>query len=706
MPKRLLTRLAEPIERVLDLGISWLLWPLALGAAAGLLTLEAWPSLGRFHPKYGAAAIVVAASLAVLLLAFVSSRFGRDEARFRRSVLGLRRFGSPLLLVLVAVTAGTGLERGHGFLVVALGLVAAWITAHWVRAWLPEESLTPRDVTDAAEPAADGTRPLVLVRWPAFVLGALVTAYTVLFSWLSIANHLSFNTSRADLGFYVSIFRRSSLGDPLGCSICGGGNHLSGHFDPILVLLSPLYLLYPEAETILVLQSFLLGITMVPLYWLGRHWGVSRTAALLVCGCYGLFPALHGVNLFDFHSLALLIPAAVWLLWARDTNREKTYWALFAVLLLVREDAALVAIVIGADTVLSRKPRSLSQGLITIAIGAAYFVAVKALLMGSPDPLQPSGSRGYAYYYKDLVPKDGGTAGLVSSVLTKPEKVLELISKEEKVLYWLQLLVPLLGLPLLAQRGRLLLAYGALFTLLASRPFVYSLHFHYSSVVIPFLFYLTLLALGRPHTATKLLTPLVGRGHLSGPRWQLLLALAMLSCTLLLSWRFGGILPNKTFHAGFRPLLRSPSAEDLNRDADLKAVCRAVPRDAVVAANEPHLPHLGRCGAYQVKKRRLQADYLVWTKHRPKNPRKNAAHRAVDSEIAKGYWKLERSFRTVELYRNVAPAAVRKAATKSKKAPAPRPSRKTPTAGERLGAASREGRAPADTRKALDGGAQ
>lgn len=126
----------------------------------------------------------------------------------------------------------------------------------------------------------------------------------------------------------------------------------------------------------------------------------------------------------------------------------------------------------------------------------------------------------------------------------------------------------------------------------------------------------------------------------------------------------------------------------------------------MVAANEPHLPHLGRCGAYQVKKRRLQADYLVWTKHRPKNPRRNAAHRAVDSEIAKGYWKLERSFRTVELYRNVAPASVRKAATKSKKAPPPRPSRKTPTTAERLGAPSRGGRAPAAPHEALDGGAQ
>lgn len=682
------------------MGLGWIAWPLVLGAAAGLLTLDAWPNLGRaLHPRFGAAAIVALASLAVLALAFGVSRFTPGDAPFQRVVRRLVRFGSPLLLALIAVTASTGLERGHGFLVLALGLAAAWVTARWVRAFLPEEAalLPPAPVDTAALVGPLGKDSRLLDRWPALVLALLVTTYTVLFSWLSIANHLSFNTSRADLGFYVSIFRRSSLGDPLGCTICGGGNHLSGHFDPILVLLSPLYLLYPEAETILVLQSLLLGCTMVPLYLLARHWGVARSAALILCACYGLFPALHGVNLFDFHSLALLVPAAVWLLWARDTGRTRTYWVLFVLLLLVREDAALVAIVIGADTVLSRRPGSLRMGIVTLVCAAGYFVVVKALIMGSPDPLQPSGSRGYAYYYKDLVPKDGGTAGLVSSVLSRPEKVLELIANEDKVLYWLQLLVPLLGLPLLAHRGRILLVYGAAFTLLASRQFVYSLHFHYSSVVIPFLFYLAVLALSRPESTTRLLTPVVGRAALSVPRWQLLLALCMLSCTLLTSWRFGGILPNRTFHAGFRPLSRSPSPEDLERDRSLKAVCRAVPEGAIVAANEPHLPHLGRCAGYQVKKRRLQADYLAWTKFRNTGrAKKHSSHRAVEREIAKGYWQLERTIGSIDLFKNVAPESVRKPKKKAK-----RPSPATPPAGNRKASGALP-RPPAA--RALDGG--
>jgi uncharacterized membrane protein len=184
--------------------------------------------------------------------------------------------------------------------------------------------------------------------WPWLVLGLLVVAYTVTSSVLSINNHLGFNTGRADLGFYVSIFRRSSLGDLLGCTICGGGNHLSGHFDPVLVLLSPLYLLHPEAETVLILQSFLLGSTMIPLYMIGRQLRLPAAAALALCACFGLHPALHGINLFDFHSLALVVPGAMWLLWAREAERWRLYWLFVVLFLTIREDAALILVIVGA----------------------------------------------------------------------------------------------------------------------------------------------------------------------------------------------------------------------------------------------------------------------------------------------------------------------------------------------------------------------
>lgn len=677
-PRKLFERLGEQLYKgvaaVLSVGLNRLCWPVAIGLALGALVLEQWPGVaGWVHKKHGGAAVALAFAGLLLGGTFAASRFMAEPHRFSRASRGVQRALGLVLLGPLLLALSSGLERNHEFMVLGLAVATAWVVARVLRAWMPEDRIRlPMSVTEAqlafTLPASSPKGVAGALRhWPIAMLGALVAAYTVTMSWLSIANHMSFNTSRADLGFYVSIFRRSSLGDPLGCTICGGGNHLSGHFDPILVLLSPLYLLYPEAETILVLQSLLLGSTMVPLYLLGKAYGVSPIATLLVCACFGLHPALHGVNLFDFHSLALVIPAAVWVLWARDTGRLKTYWALFVVMLLVREDAALIAIVIGADTVLRRDKTSVLMGVTTIGIAALYFVGVKVGLMSNADPLNSATGRGYAYYYQELVPKGTGTMGLVTTVLSDPAKVLELLASEAKVLYWLQLLVPVLGLPLLAGRGRLLLAYGALFTLLASRKHVYSLHFHYSSVVLPFLFYLCIVALSRPRTSTRLLAPLLGKGRLGKSMLQLLICVTALSCTAVVGWRFGGMFPNRSFVAGFRPLSRSPTEADFKRDRALKAICRAVPKGAVVAANEPNLPHLGRCAGYQVKKRRLQADYLAWTTTDGPKQLRNPTHQAIQKEIRKGYWTKVGTYGGFDLFKNTAPEDARKP-KKSKRA--------------------------------------
>src|SRR6185369_6347467 len=129
-----------------------------------------------------------------------------------------------------------------------------------------------------------------------------------LFSYISLVNHHALNTRTIDLGYYDNIFYQSSHGHPLACSFIKAGYHGSAHFDPLLVVLSPLYLLYPRAETILVLQAVWLGSGVVPVYLLARDKTESRVAGLVVAAMYAAYPALHGANMYEFHSLTLLSP--------------------------------------------------------------------------------------------------------------------------------------------------------------------------------------------------------------------------------------------------------------------------------------------------------------------------------------------------------------------------------------------------------------
>src|SRR5439155_12102520 len=122
------------------------------------------------------------------------------------------------------------------------------------------------------------------------------------------------------LGFYDNIFYQSIHGHPLGCSFVKTGYHGSSHFDPILVLLSPLYLVWPRAELLLVLQSVWLGSGVVPVYLLARAQRASRAAAIALATMYAVYPALHGANAYEFHSLTLAVPLVLWLLFFLETG--------------------------------------------------------------------------------------------------------------------------------------------------------------------------------------------------------------------------------------------------------------------------------------------------------------------------------------------------------------------------------------------------
>lgn len=634
-------------------GLGVLLWPAAIGAAlAWTMSREARGAIGDVFSLAqciaGARAALIGAVLGVLA-PLVASRVARSlpasvqgglprrdatsesplEANPLRSFSWfhcadwMRTWLKPAVCAPLFVALASPLEKQQPFVVLGVALIVAGLLAQW-GSQLP---IAPAETASGS-------------RWQRLVLAVTVLVflgYTVALSRLAIFNHLAFNTDRADLGYYVSVFRRSSLGDPLGCTLCGGGNHaFDGHFDPILVLLSPLYWLYPQAETLLVLQSLLLGSTVFPLYLLARHWRLSPVVQLVIVASFCVQPSLHGINLFDFHSLALAVPLLVWLLWAFEAGRDKAYWVFLALLLLVREDMGLVAGCVSLALAQARKPGALKTALITVGVSAAYFLMAKAV-MGGADPFQQSDSRGYAYYYASLLPQGGGAGALILSVLGSPQKVLEVVLTEGKLLYVLQLLLPVAFLPLLAQRGKVMLLYGFAFTLLASRVFVTSISFHYSALILPFLFVLLTQVLGTWNAVE------------TRRRWVNAAAAAMLGASLVCSWKFGAVLPNTSFHSGFRELIRTPKKKQLALAEFLKDICETLPAGATIAANERQVPHLGRChGVYRKHQRRL-ADYVVWVHS------SGDTTAEINKEVDSGYLKLVRQEGSWRLFQTAYP---------------------------------------------------
>lgn len=141
-----------------------------------------------------------------------------------------------------------------------------------------------------------------------FVIIILIICYTVFFSYFTIRKHYAFWTTAGDLGFFDQALWSTLNGRPLYISLWEdiGTTTLAHHVQPILFLMLPLYVVFPIPETLLVLQSFILGLGALPVYWIAKE-HLERRESVLTALVYLMYPALHGVNQFDFHPEALVV---------------------------------------------------------------------------------------------------------------------------------------------------------------------------------------------------------------------------------------------------------------------------------------------------------------------------------------------------------------------------------------------------------------
>jgi len=138
-------------------------------------------------------------------------------------------------------------------------------------------------------------------------LGTVV--YAVLLSLESIADHNAFTTS-FDLAHYDQLLWLLAHGDEPFSTVVSRPM-LADHFQPGLVLLTPLYWLGLGVPGILAAQSIALGLTAPALFALARASGAAPALAAVPAFLWLVSPWVAAVNLFDFHPLAFSAPLVV-----------------------------------------------------------------------------------------------------------------------------------------------------------------------------------------------------------------------------------------------------------------------------------------------------------------------------------------------------------------------------------------------------------
>jgi uncharacterized membrane protein len=443
-------------------------------------------------------------------------------------------------------------------------------------------------------------------RWLPFALVVLAAAiYATYFSYYTVVHHHNVLSSSLDLGLEENViwnalhsgalFKTTPYGGPT-------GNLLGEHAAYLSYVIAPIYGLHQSAETILILQSVLIGGAAIPLYLVARKY-LGPWLSCLIAVLYVLYPPVHGSNLYDFHYPPLA-PFFLWftLHFALSGKTVRTF--IFAALTLsVREDVSM-GLVIGGLFLMLTNRRSRTGFYLAVA-GAFYFVAMKLVIM----PLQRGGHEAFIHQYAGLVP-DGskGFSGVMKTVLGNPAFTLGVVLEKDKLIYLLEIFLPLGFFPLRRSIGLLCCVPGFLFTLLSTgyRP-LYQISFQYTAHWTSYLFIALIANLAWVERTA-------GRHGRRGKAWHHAWIVAISLAMLTTSYQLGGLLQHNATRGGFGVYHFGTGPEDVARRRAVSELLAMVPRKAKIVSSENIVPQTSnRAFAYTLRMGIADADYLLFS---------------------------------------------------------------------------------------------
>lgn len=316
-----------------------------------------------------------------------------------------------------------------------------------------------------------------------FLLVVFISIYIVYFTTASFLRYDNFYTGRYDLGnmdqtVWNTINGRIFQGSGDDGSVI---SRLSAHADFMLILISPFYLLWPHAKTLLLIQSVVLSIGAIFTFLIAKNILKNKNLALAFGFLFLMNPLMQFTNLYDFHAVTfattLLLASFYFLI-------KQKYFSLAIFLILsstAKEQIWVIASLFGFPLLFNKvkKIKLLGMGIIFFSLVIFGYLIWYAI----PQAL---GREHFALaYYSDF--GDSPTK-VVSNVLLSPQRILLTIFEESRLDYLKQLFMPLGFISFLAPIFLIFAIPDLLINLLSSNSHLHQIYYQYTSNITPFIF--------------------------------------------------------------------------------------------------------------------------------------------------------------------------------------------------------------------------
>jgi uncharacterized membrane protein len=456
-------------------------------------------------------------------------------------------------------------------------------------------------------------------RWPAIALGLLIATYLAYFCWFTLRAYDAFVYQAHDLGIYDQAVWNTIHGQPFRSTLEEPYDTLLGdHFEPILLPIALVYLLWPSAKALLFIQTAGLALGALPVYLLARdglrsalapglareeleHDPVHHDAPLLVelsalgfALVYLLYPAVHSANVFEFHPSALAIPFLLYAIYSLRKRRFAPYFLFVVLTMSTKEVMPLTTFALGLYAFFVARERA--AGLWTMTASALWFGLVVFILIPHFSP------EGRSQYFGEYYGWLGASAGeILGRLATHPELLWQRLTRQDSLLYMNALLRPvgylaLLGLPML-----LLALPALLLNVLSDFYFQHnSLNFfQYAAAIAPFVVVAAID--GTAFLARQLVLGLKRTWLAAGPLVPVVVVGASLVVSLAVQ-RYHGYLP---FSSDFYLAPRDQKA------AAAEAITAQIPQQAIVSTDRVPGPHLSQRESLYLYPALHGAEYVV-----------------------------------------------------------------------------------------------
>jgi uncharacterized membrane protein len=341
------------------------------------------------------------------------------------------------------------------------------------------------------------------------------------FGWYLVWKHFMAERS-GDEAIFENCFWNAWHGNGLRSWLEGGYPHLAVHFSPIILLLLPLYGMFPSMHVVHLVVSLATAAAGYATYAYARR-RLDRATSTLLAAAFLLNPTVVLQTFMDFHEQALgLLPLVlVFLAYDRRSLLGTLAWAVL--LLSAREDNALLVLGLAAHAAIARRDGRMALGLAMLAVGwMALYRGVAVEWLGGGDlPSVFAGTYGMW----------GNTPGeMMKTLVTEPARVIRHLFSAAPIRYLAQLLAPFLGVVPFADPIALVML-PQLFLILLSSPEgrMYEIRTHYSLIPIAVLYVAAAGSLAR-----------LAQGALGAPRPRLArgiaVAMALVSLATVPVW--------------------------------------------------------------------------------------------------------------------------------------------------------------------------